>query len=110
MQFTSQTSQLLNKAVMLIDKPTVATKELSSAVELKEQSSESKPLPPSIVASTVSLRSAKPPPPYSEAAYDNHGYVDDAVPGPSSKEGITLDVPAVPQRKVCFYTCYIKEH
>ena len=95
------------------NKLAVTVKEPSSVMESNKQTSE-KPLPPSIMASTVSLQSARPPP-YSEAAYDNDGYVDDPVPGPSNLENQTLDVPAVPQRKVCrgafrcFFcsTCYL---
>lgn len=99
LQFTNQTSELLHKGVMLTEKPEIDVKEHSPAA-MKEQISE-KQLPPSIVASTISVRS-KPPPPYSVAVYDNEGYVDDAVPGPSNIENLTIDVPAMPQRKVCF--------
>ena len=97
LQFTDQTSKLLSNGVMLSEKPAGDAKEFSSS---KKHSLE-KQIPPSILASTLSIRSSKPPPPYSEVAYDNAGYVDDAVPGPSNMENLTIDVPAMPQRKVC---------
>ena len=99
MQFSNQTSHLLKNTKLQTNKPAIALKESDSVTTSNRKHSE-QPLPPSIVASTVSVRSEKPPP-YSEAAYVNEGYVDDAVPGPSNVENLTLDVPAVPQRKVC---------
>lgn len=99
MQFSNQTSHLLTNNKLQSDKPAIAMKDSDSIASSSRKHSE-QPLHPAIMASSVSVQSEKPPP-YFEAAYVNEGYVDDAVPGPSNLENLTLDVPAVPQRKVC---------
>ena len=62
-----------------------------------------KALPPSIMASTVSLQDAKPPPAYSDI-YNSNDDADEieSKPGPSGAN-LTIDVPAVPQRKVMYF-------
>jgi len=97
LQFTNQTSQLLKSGEIQTGNPPIFVKDSSSIAASYKQGSE-KPMPPSVMASTVSMQSVRPPP-YSEAAYDNEGYVDDAVPGPSNLENQTLEVPAARQRK-----------
>ena len=104
LQFTSQTSKLLNK-VDVTEKPEIKKDPTSTSSE--------KALPPSIMASTVSLQDAKPPPAYSDI-YNSNDDADEieSKPGPSGAN-LTIDVPAVPQRKVIDiaeernYPCYI---
>ena len=96
LQFSSQTSKLLNKEIALTEKPAPSiSKDASSGVE--------KGMPPSIVASTVSIQSSRPPA-YSDIYTENNlvSNDDDVKPGPSHAptDNLTIDVPAVPQRKV----------
>ncbi len=84
LQFSSQTSKLLNKEIDIPDKPLYAYE--------KEKAP-----PPSILSSNLSLDSSRPPP------YDEIGdNMSDPQPGPSQYSGVnlTIDVPAVPQRDV----------
>ena len=84
LQFTSQTAKLLNNQMEISEKPLYKPKIAD-------------PAPPSIVASSLSLQSSKPPP-YAEREESERAF----EPGPSSShaDNLTIDVPAVPERMV----------